>query len=140
MSQFGTKRTSQSAHAMSAFGGKADIGRAFIPGEHTAAVTSSIGGISALFERQPDTLDHKVMDPASFIESNLPQRLIRGFRQINARVDDVGPRPTPYGLRWGASSAHWCSAALGHQTGSRCLPSLSRAILKAPKCCSTVML
>jgi hypothetical protein len=28
MSAFGTKRTSQSAHAMSAFGGKADIGLA----------------------------------------------------------------------------------------------------------------
>ena len=50
---------------MSAFGGKADIGTK----EHTAAAGSSIGGISALFERQPDTLDHKVMDPASLIES-----------------------------------------------------------------------
>jgi hypothetical protein len=95
---------------MSAFGGKADIGTK----EHTAAAGSSRGGISALFERQPDTLDHKVMDPASLIESNLPQRLIRGLWQVNARVDDVRPGPTPYGLRWGASLACWCSAALGH--------------------------
>jgi len=33
--------------------------------EHTAAVSSSIGGIPALFERLPDTLDHKVIDFAS---------------------------------------------------------------------------
>jgi hypothetical protein len=52
-------------------------------GEHTEAVSSSIFGISALFERQPDTLDHEVMDPASFIESNLPQRLIRSLWQAN---------------------------------------------------------
>jgi hypothetical protein len=56
------------------------------------AVSSPIGGISALFERQPDTLNHKVMDPASLFEGNLPQRLIRGLWQVNARVDDVRPR------------------------------------------------
>jgi hypothetical protein len=39
-------------------------------------VSSTIGRISALLERQPDILDHKVMDPASLIESNLLQRFI----------------------------------------------------------------
>jgi hypothetical protein len=42
------------------------------------------------------------MDPASFIESNLPQRLMRSLWQVNARVDDVRPRLTPYGLRFGS--------------------------------------
>jgi hypothetical protein len=71
--------------------------------------------MSALFERQPDTLDHEVMDPASFIESNLPQRLVHSLWQVNARVDDVRARPTPYGLRRGASLARWWwSASLGH--------------------------
>jgi hypothetical protein len=73
--------------------------------EHTAAVSSSSARIAALFERQPDTLDHKVMDPASLIESNLPQRLIRSLWQVNARMDDVRPRPTSYGLRWRVSLA-----------------------------------
>jgi hypothetical protein len=32
--------------------------------------------MSALLEQQLDTLDHKVMDPASLIEGNLPQRFV----------------------------------------------------------------
>jgi hypothetical protein len=54
LSAFGTKRTCQSLSAMSASGGKADIA-GHSTREHTAAVSSSIGRISALFERQLDS-------------------------------------------------------------------------------------
>jgi hypothetical protein len=54
------------------------------------------------------------MDFASFVEGDLPQRLISGLWQIDARMLDVGSRPAASGLRWGASSARRGSAVLRH--------------------------
>jgi hypothetical protein len=45
------------------------------------------------------------MDFAPLVEGDLPQRLISGLWQIDARMLDVGWRPAASSLRWGASSA-----------------------------------
>jgi hypothetical protein len=49
--------------------------------------------MSALFKRQPDTLDHKVMDPALLIESNLLQRLMRDHPDAYCDKSFEGDKP-----------------------------------------------
>jgi hypothetical protein len=63
-----------------------------------------------LIQNAVDALHEQVMDFASFVEGDLPQRLISGLWQIDARMLDVGWRPAASGLRWDASSARRGSA------------------------------
>jgi hypothetical protein len=43
-----------------------------------------------------------IMDFAPLVESDVPQRFVGGFWQIDARMLDVRARPAACGLRWGA--------------------------------------
>jgi hypothetical protein len=54
------------------------------------------------------------MDFASFVEGDLPQRLISGLWQIDARMLDVRSRPAAEGLPWVGFFANRGSAALRH--------------------------
>jgi hypothetical protein len=61
---------------VAAVGGEADIGRTtFIPGSTRRLPAHLLVEYPRFLSASLDTLDHKVMDPASFIENDLPQRL-----------------------------------------------------------------
>jgi hypothetical protein len=62
-------------------------------------------GVSPFLQGQLDAFNERIMDFAPLVEGDLPQRLISGLWQIDARMLDVGSRPPASGLRWGASSA-----------------------------------
>jgi hypothetical protein len=55
--------------------------------------------ISALLQGQLDALYKQVMDFAPLVKGDLPQRLVSGFGQVDARMLDVWSRPAASGLR-----------------------------------------